>query len=357
MNRLLTVLVAVVLLGLVAILLIFDVFDVFGGDEFAQPVTQSIPAGDGGWNSERTTSPTVMWDQDQSVYKMWFVGNGVVEKSGVGMATSSDGIIWDSPQDAQLEHILANAAAENLPWDAGGFKSAVVIEDGVNYRLWYSASSFEENGRQQIGYASGNDGMKWTKHSSNPVLMPGAANEWDGHSVGQPVVIRDGGQFKMWYTGWAAAEDGTATSPSIGHATSVDGIHWSKYEGNPVVTGGSEWSVNGVGSPDIVVVRAGKLYELWVSGLDKDDHATIGRLYSDDGVRWVEDELNPLVRDDGYNFYEPHVLRQNQQYYIWAERVEDSRSGEFNSIWFTAYPIGVGTGDATLPQYVPTTAN
>ena len=95
--------------------------------------------------------------------------------------------------------------------------------DSVRYEMWYTASPPGGN----IGFAVSSDGVAWTK-DANPVLSrsPGT---WDSILVCCPCVLRENGQYKMWYTGTATNSGGTALGTRIGYATSPDGRHWTKY--------------------------------------------------------------------------------------------------------------------------------
>jgi len=84
--------------------------------------------------------------------------------------------------------------------------------------------------------------IHWTKHPDNPVMVPGLAGEWDEELLypGYPgSVIYYDSTYHMWPTGnWI----------SIGHATSPDGVTWTKDINSPVLVGGSDgdWDENSV---------------------------------------------------------------------------------------------------------------
>jgi len=69
------------------------------------------------------------------------------------------------------------------------------------------------------------DPVASSKSAESPI--PG----WDGRRVIDPVVIKEGGIYKMWYTG-----EGLDSKWRIGYATSPDGINWTKYAWNPVLS-------------------------------------------------------------------------------------------------------------------------
>ena len=77
--------------------------------------------------------------------------------------------------------------------------------------------------------STGSGETEWSKHEANPVLTSNKSGVWD-LEMGTPCVLFDGVEYKMWYTG----ADGVYSS--IGYATSPDGVTWTKYHGNPVLT-------------------------------------------------------------------------------------------------------------------------
>lgn len=67
---------------------------------------------------------------------------------------------------------------------------------------------------------------RWVKHGS---AIMSASQSWENSAVGAACVRYDGDLFKAWYEGgWSA--------PAIGYATSPDGITWTKYASNPIIS-------------------------------------------------------------------------------------------------------------------------
>lgn len=68
----------------------------------------------------------------------------------------------------------------------------------------------------------------------------GKAGEWDYYLWGgfASSVVKKDGVFYLYYQGAPGCDEGegTVTWRSIGVATSKDGVHFSKYEGNPILT-------------------------------------------------------------------------------------------------------------------------
>ncbi|MFC1598087.1 hypothetical protein ACFL2M_00970 [Patescibacteria group bacterium] len=359
MNRAFILIAVLFLVGVFAVLIFVQPFDL-GQEPTSYTTSLAVGLSEvNSWNSERVTSPSVLYDQTSRKFKMWYVGNGVFSRSGIGYAESSDGVSWnyDSFPDPVLEPPAVDPnRLNNLTWESGGIRSVSVVKSGSLYHMWYSAEEYSDQAMQQIGYATSKDGLIWAKQAANPVLGVGVAGSWEGHSVGQPFVLREGSEFKMWYTGWRADDNGEPMLPSIGFATSKNGTTWEKQFNRPVVAGSAEgWNEDGVAAPHVISVRAGQLYEMWMHGIDKKGHTTIGRAYSDDGLRWAEDEGSPVVEDDDYEFSEPDVSKADDMYYLLFERKEEGRRN-YDNIHFSAWPLTVENNVLQMPGYIPANA-
>jgi hypothetical protein len=91
------------------------------------------------------------------------------------------------------------------------------------------------------------------KHPSNPVLPAGEKGQWDESGIERVVVIRlTAEDWRMWYAC-------LGKNRSIGLATSKDGIHWTKYAGNPVFVPDDPWEKN-FASPSSVLFVNGKFH-------------------------------------------------------------------------------------------------
>lgn len=86
--------------------------------------------------------------------------------------------------------------------------------------------------------------LKFKGYDGNPILIPGESGEWDEQMLIAPQVYWHDSIFYLFYS--AMNKQGRM---AIGLATSLDGIHFSKFEGNPVLTTGGSgydaWLVAG----------------------------------------------------------------------------------------------------------------
>ncbi len=116
-------------------------------------------------------------------------------------------------------------------WDQGGVVSGAVLFDGSTYHMWYAGLRTIPPvwPDADIGYAWSQDGVTWNRHP-DPVLVRDGT--WDSAGICPGAVVWDGALYHMWYVG------GTSSSfTQTGYATSPDGVTWTPYGGNPVLTG------------------------------------------------------------------------------------------------------------------------
>jgi len=145
---------------------------------------------EGSWDSEGVSSPSVLYDGKR--YHMWYAGYDG-EHLRIGYATSLDGISWTKEAGPVLD-----VGAEGS-WDGEGVSSPNVLYEGGRYHMWYAGYDGEHF---QIGYATSEDGVNWTKYAGNPVLEVGVEGSWDGEGVSSPNVLYDGKRYHMWYAGY-----------------------------------------------------------------------------------------------------------------------------------------------------------
>lgn len=264
------------------------------------------PTAVGAWDSDRISHPRVISDTGQ--YRLWYGGNG---PSGwaTGMASSPDNLNWTK---SEANPFLGPGPAGS--WDDAFRGQISVLKDGGLYKMWYSGAA--DGGYWQTGYATSTNGTDWNIYGSNPVLSVGPNGSWDEQEADGPVVIKDGGTYKMWYHGC----DVGYTICSIGYATSTNGIDWNKYPGNPVLTPTvGQWDENFVGWP--AVVKNGSTYEMWYY-----TNGQIGRATSSDGLNWTKYANNPVIAQawDGQAAGVPSVLLENGTYRLWLSNSNSS---------------------------------
>lgn len=76
--------------------------------------------------------------------------------------------------------------------------------------------------------------LDFTLYDGNPVFNRNEGDCWGGEdgTIFAPQVIQDGETLVLFYTGSCERSGKPA---GIGYATSTDGVHWEKYEQNPIL--------------------------------------------------------------------------------------------------------------------------
>lgn len=141
--------------------------------------------------------------------------------------TSTDAVTWTEAVDASL-------AGLSDGYGRPGALPASVLQTDHGWVMYYVATLATEDRGWDIWRATapGADGP-WTR-ADEPVLRRGAAGAWDAGALDFPTVIPTADGYAMFYS---AIPTLVSVEGSVGLATSVDGISWTRH-GDPVVTPG-----------------------------------------------------------------------------------------------------------------------
>jgi len=164
----------------------------------------------------------------------------------------------------------------------------------------------------------------WTPSSGNPVMDFGPSGSWDEGALLLPFVIQDGDTLKMWYAG--SAQSHIFGGLKIGYAWSLDGINWTRFSGNPVMTERpGEWDDWEVADP--VVIKDGDTLRMWYGGRPLSAPSSpaggaIGYATSENGINWNRLSAPVLERgaagewDDGI-IVPGKVIKEGNTYKMW----------------------------------------
>ena len=204
-----------------------------------------------------------------------------------------------------------------------------VLKEGNTYRMWLTGGdpSNPFNIIVQPYHATSTDGIHW-KIDPQPVLRVGPKKSWDEQRIETPSVVKVGGTYHMYYTGMDSEGAKKAVS-GIGHATSPDGIHWTKDPANPIITAQGDkhkWGFQGAGEPGVVYDQRTQTFFLYYTSMrysnDGKNNGHIGVLLatSKDGSRFTQHadakgERKPAIyrdlnapKDAWYGFMTPSAL-------------------------------------------------
>jgi len=202
------------------------------------------------------STPTLLRDShgnlqldEKGVWHLFFNGN---RADDVEHATSSDGIHWAKDPRGPIYH---RAYAPN------------VLKVGNEYRLYYIHKP--KAGNWEIHLATGSDLHSLQPYAANPVLT--VSQPWEEKHLVYPYVLREGETWVMFYAAyWKSAFKGQKTA--IGTATSPDGVHWTKYENNPILRPTPESAYDSVYNSSQAVIRDGDTYRIFYAGRIDDIH-------------------------------------------------------------------------------------
>ena len=262
---------------------------------------------------------TISAFKDGDVYRLYYGGadtNGPADCAGIngvrwriGLATSTDGIHFDRVKGSAQGGAILDIGG------SGDFDSYLtyrpyVLKDGSIYRMWYNGSTKPFNcptgklaDNRRIGYAESSDGVNFRRVNDGPgiggsVLPLGPAGSIDAQQVGYVWVIKDGAQYKMFYS----AND-ASNFWRIALAVSTDARHWTKVPGK--LAGGAVLDLGPPGGFDVacayqpsVVKERDSLYRMWYRGCQAagkfggPSRGVIGYAESNDGITWVKIDQN-----------------------------------------------------------------
>jgi hypothetical protein len=178
--------------------------------------------------------------------------------------------------------------ATSLPWESTLMQDPSVVYNqggGPKFKMWYGSIG-------NIGYATSNDGITWTKNP-NPVVSPTLPTETN--ALNQPSVVYQGGLWHMTYFGLDASGVGRV---HYAEATNPAGP-WTKY--GAVVVPSADWEDNYIYNSSLLYDAQAGLWKMWY---------TAGRIASAGGEPeficyatatnprgpWTKSADNPIVR-------------------------------------------------------------
>lgn len=145
-------------------------------------------------------------------------------------------------------------------WDNAGLYTMDVIEYHGKFYMFYNAKDKEKwLWTEQTGVAVSEDLFHWEKYEGNPVLPYTKPGKFDGYFASDPVVVRDGEDWVMFYYGF----DGVKGQEGI--AFSKDLLHWEAYP-EPIMRVGDEGEIDSrqAHKPSILM-KDGMLYHFYVA--------------------------------------------------------------------------------------------
>ncbi|WP_233566863.1 glycoside hydrolase family protein [Cohnella endophytica] len=275
----------------------------------------------GRFDSHGVDSPFVFYHGDR--YMMTYIGfDGLGYQTA--LAESDDLIHWRS-----LGTILRRN--EGNDWDRIGAAGTWLLKESdeiserpvlkkVDGKYWMVYHSYPEEGYEcgpaEIGLAwtTDEDLLEWNR-LERPVFSWQGGADWERGGLYKACLLEHEGTYYLFYN---AKNDGERWHEQTGVAMSQDLLHWSRYEGNPVLRNiPGSWQSAFVSDP--CVVKDGNKWVMFYFGFDG-SHAQEGLAVSDNLLDWKRAE-EPIVRHgapgdlDELHAHKPYVLRHNEVLY------------------------------------------
>lgn len=220
-------------------------------------------------------------------------------------------------------------------WDqTTAVATTVLFHQGI-YKMWYEGDS-------GFGYATSPDGLVWIKDTlHNPILEPGPPGSWDEMAVNNASVLIHNSIYHLWYSGVDANHDNR-----IGHATSPDGIFWTKDTANPVLDLGTTapWDTNEAMHP--CVIYEDNLFKMFYNGYGSNTQRIL-YAYSSDGTDWTGYTAHPMLQPgssgswDDWELGPLAILHDADNYHMWYTGWDDSTSTATIQIGYAASSNGL----------------
>jgi hypothetical protein len=153
--------------------------------------------------------------------------------------------------------------------------------------------------------------VRWTPIAENPVFTGSGRETWDRKIRERGyILLGNDDTYHLWYTGYAGDRP---TTMSLGHATSPDGIHWTRDASNPIFN--ESWV------EDMCVLHRDGTYIMVAEG--KNDIAHL--LKSTDGRKWIDHGALDIRKHDGKPidpgpYGTPTLWFENGTWYLFYER-------------------------------------
>lgn len=301
--------------------------------------------------------PSVFYDDNgfgtgSPKYAMWY-SDGV---GAVFLTTSMDGVVWGTSTTTVG---LINVHHAQVVYDADCFGTLPCNTTTTKYKMWfwdmgaptlYSISS--------MATADSADGIHWTNKiavTQNPesklIQSPDTGTGWNRGTYGPAMVLYQSEAtntgIEPWDYKYVMYYDGTdGGHEDTGLAYSADGLYWSAYTVNPVLSGSR---IGGIDAWNCVSAIYGTVfkdsfgYHFFYSGKGQDDGLGgcafrsdfngIGYASSIDGKTWVKDIRPFFAIDDGVQYrsgriYTPSVINDGSGVFRMYFSTKDASGGQ-----------------------------
>lgn len=148
------------------------------------------------WEGTSVMCPSVLWDEDQRVFRMWYSAGETYEPNVICYAVSADGVNWRKHRANPIF-----VPDRNLLYERERIGGCQVVRYRDGYLMFYIG--YENIDTARICAAWSPNGIsQWKRFGSNPLVSP-EPGKWDGDACYKPSIVYDGekDRWLLWYNG------------------------------------------------------------------------------------------------------------------------------------------------------------
>ena len=238
--------------------------------------------------------------------------------------------LWDN--ECFLVPDRENPAIGLSPLHLHCFDALKVGEEYYFYHI-----STDQHGKPAIGLVVTKDGINFVDKGLVLETNPDKYS-YDYSFASFPGIFYESGTFYLYYEG-----SGSFGS-SICLATSTDGIKFTKYQDNPILTGAESYDVFGLGTPQLI--KKENTYYLIYHGYDGTDMAISVATSNSPFGPFERYSGNPVIPNGGKGTYDSGttgkrgIYKEGEYYYMFYEASTDGSTGpegaHFNEATWTS---------------------
>jgi len=250
-------------------------------------------------DNEHTNSPDIEdWGHDLAAYGNSMLGRTVNFQNSC-LEGGPDLIMWGIHNTGDPGEVVFEASLAIDPWLAPNYTlnssrsqcigsgTACCTIDGVTYDVWPQdmtghscpdpSWSCPDMGAIESDMAAHRvtSFWNWWPATGDLVMSPGAHGGPDDISVTQPDILYHNQQYHMYYSGY------NGDRMTICHATSPDGIAWTRNAANPIlVSDPTTWQGRSLQLPRVLIID--DVFHMWFRANDR-----VGHALSQNGLDWT----------------------------------------------------------------------
>lgn len=161
-------------------------------------------------------NPNVIYDEDEKIFKMYYVAGEIFEPDVICYATSRDGINWDKYES----NPILKKNEDNNALDC--YKVGAVDVKKINDIYYMFYIGYTDLYTARVFLAESTDGINWNRDSYNPIIEP-TEGTFDASAVYKPSAEYDykNNRWLLYYNGRNGSEEYIGLAIKNGNITDI----------------------------------------------------------------------------------------------------------------------------------------